>query len=209
MDIVISDTLTMLGYLFITMICFVYYSPDEIQKYNQPVINMLESIEFKFIERMEMLFIAFFILIFSLAWIPAMYMGVFCTSWLFGKQDHRNHHLVRRDVVAGVVRNVFHQILVAVSHDRLSTGFVVHGWSFHGVLQAARPLPQATEPRLQATHVNSHLPDPGQQFGRVAIGIEARDRPRLGQPVEGIVGFPNVSFLVVAHGAEHGALLLG
>ena len=56
----ISDTLTMLGYLFITMICFVYYSPDEIQKYNQPVINMLESIEFKVLERMEMLFIAFF-----------------------------------------------------------------------------------------------------------------------------------------------------
>ncbi|MDQ0877078.1 spore germination protein (amino acid permease) [Paenibacillus sp. V4I3] len=90
-DIVISDTLTMLGYLFITIICFVYYSPDEIQKYNQPVINMLESIEFKFLERMEMLFIAFFLLIFSLAWIPAMYMGVFCTCWLLGKQDHRNH----------------------------------------------------------------------------------------------------------------------
>ncbi|KQX48208.1 MULTISPECIES: GerAB/ArcD/ProY family transporter [unclassified Paenibacillus] len=89
--IMISDTLTMFGYMFLTLICFVYYSPDEIQKYNEPMVNILESIEFKFIERMEILFIAFFLLIFSLAWIPTMYLGVYTTSWLLGKQDHRNH----------------------------------------------------------------------------------------------------------------------
>ncbi|WP_261305588.1 GerAB/ArcD/ProY family transporter [Paenibacillus andongensis] len=89
--IMISNTLTMLGYLFITVICFVYYSPNEIQKYNEPMVNILEAIEFNFVERMEVLFIAFFLLIFSLAWIPAIYMGVFCTNWLLGKQDHRNH----------------------------------------------------------------------------------------------------------------------
>ncbi|OAS20697.1 GerAB/ArcD/ProY family transporter [Paenibacillus oryzisoli] len=89
--LVISDTLTMFGYLFITIICFAYYSPYEIQNLNEPIISILESIEFKFVERIGVLFIAFFLLIFSLAWIPAIYMGVFCTSWLFGKQDHRNH----------------------------------------------------------------------------------------------------------------------
>ncbi|MFD0693768.1 endospore germination permease [Paenibacillus sp. GCM10027628] len=89
--IIISNSLTMLGYLFITLICFVYYSPDEIQKYNEPVVNILESIEFRFIERMEVLFIASFLLTFSLAWIPAIYFSVFCTSWLLGKQDHLGH----------------------------------------------------------------------------------------------------------------------
>ncbi|MBP1995136.1 GerAB/ArcD/ProY family transporter [Paenibacillus eucommiae] len=89
--IVISNTLTMLAFLFITLVCFVYFSPDEIREFNEPVVNVLKTIEFKFIERIEILFIAFYLFIFSLAWIPAMYMCIFCTSWLFGKQDHRGH----------------------------------------------------------------------------------------------------------------------
>ena len=70
---------------------FYLFSPDEITDFNQPVINILKSIEFKFIERIEVLFIAFFLLIFSLSWILPMYISVFCTSWVVGKQDHRNH----------------------------------------------------------------------------------------------------------------------
>lgn len=89
--IVISYTLAMLMYLFITVICFVYFGPDGIMDYNEPTINVLKAIEFKFIARIEVLFIAFYLLIFSLSWIPTMYMSVFCTTWLVGKQDHRNH----------------------------------------------------------------------------------------------------------------------
>jgi len=89
--IVISNTLSMLVFLFVTLVCFVYFSPDEITEYNEPVVNVLKTIEFKFIERVEVLFIAFYLFIFSLAWIPAMYMCVFCTNWLFDKQDHRSH----------------------------------------------------------------------------------------------------------------------
>jgi spore germination protein (amino acid permease) len=89
--IVISYTLTMLMYVFITVICFIYFSPDEVMEYNEPTINVLKAIEFKFISRVEVLFIAFYLLIFSLSWIPTMYMSVFCTTWLIGKQDHRGH----------------------------------------------------------------------------------------------------------------------
>lgn len=89
--IVISYTLTMLMYVFITVICFVYFSPDEIISYNEPTINVLKAIEFKIISRIEVLFLSFYLLIFSLSWIPTMYMSVFCTTWLIGKQDHRNH----------------------------------------------------------------------------------------------------------------------
>lgn len=89
--IVISYSLTMLMYLFITVVCFVYFSPDGIMDYNEPTISVLKAIEFKFISRIEVLFIAFYLLIFSLSWIPTMYMSVFCTTWLIGKHDHRNH----------------------------------------------------------------------------------------------------------------------
>ncbi|MEW9700008.1 endospore germination permease [Paenibacillus sp. SI8] len=89
--IVTSLTLTLLAYLFITLVCFVYFSPDEIRVFNQPGISVLKLIEFKFLERIELLFIAFYILIFSLGWLPSMYASLFCTSWLLGKKEHRGH----------------------------------------------------------------------------------------------------------------------
>ncbi|MDF2725862.1 MAG: spore gernimation protein [Paenibacillus sp.] len=87
--IVLSNTLTLLVFLSITLVCFVYFSPDRITEYSEPAINVLKNLEFKFIERIEVLFIAFYIFSFSLSWVPFMYLGSFCTSWLFGKADHR------------------------------------------------------------------------------------------------------------------------
>ncbi|WP_282940210.1 endospore germination permease [Paenibacillus sp. RC67] len=89
--IVISNTLTMLVFLLITLICLVYYGPDELTEYNEPVINVLKTIEFKFVERIEVLFIAFYLLFFSLSWISSMYMTVYSTSWIFEQKDHRIH----------------------------------------------------------------------------------------------------------------------
>lgn len=87
--VIASSSLTMLAYLFMTIICLVYYSPDEIAEYNNPVISVLKSIEFKFIERIEVPFIAFYLTIFSLVWIPTMYLTTFCSSWLFARKDNR------------------------------------------------------------------------------------------------------------------------
>jgi spore germination protein (amino acid permease) len=89
--IAVSSTLSMLVYLFLTIICFVYFSPDEITQYHDPVINILKVIEFRFIARVEILFISFYLFMFSLSWIPAIYFSVFCTSWMLGKPDHRGH----------------------------------------------------------------------------------------------------------------------
>ncbi|SFM28810.1 spore germination protein (amino acid permease) [Paenibacillus sp. 1_12] len=87
----ISNTLTLLLHLFVTMVCYVYFSPDEIDTYNEPAINVLRIIEFKFVERIEVIYIAFYLLIFSLGWIPALYMCAYCTNWLTGMQSERNH----------------------------------------------------------------------------------------------------------------------
>ncbi|NOV01756.1 GerAB/ArcD/ProY family transporter [Paenibacillus planticolens] len=92
--ITISNTLTLLLHLFVTMVCYVYFSPDEIATYNEPAINVLRVIEFKFVERIEVIFIALYLLIFSLGWIPALYMCAYCTNWLTGMQSERNHFRV-------------------------------------------------------------------------------------------------------------------
>ncbi|RCW45477.1 GerAB/ArcD/ProY family transporter [Paenibacillus prosopidis] len=86
-NLLISNSLTMLIYLYITIICFVYFSPDEITLYNEPIVSILKSIEFRFIERIEVPFIAFYLFIFSLAWIPSAYIAAFCISWISGKKD--------------------------------------------------------------------------------------------------------------------------
>ncbi|MCG7381867.1 endospore germination permease [Paenibacillus sp. ACRRY] len=87
----ISNTLTCLAYLGITIICFVYFSPDEIGEYNDPVISILKSIEFQFIERVEVLFIAFYLFVFSCIWLPAMHLVSRCSASLLGKGRDKTH----------------------------------------------------------------------------------------------------------------------
>ncbi|GGI44333.1 germination protein [Paenibacillus marchantiophytorum] len=91
MAITVSNSLTLLAHLFVTIVCYVYFSPDEIREYNEPAINVLKIIEFKFIERIEVIFIAFYLLVFSLGWIPALYICAYCTNWLRNTQAERNH----------------------------------------------------------------------------------------------------------------------
>ncbi|NUU78842.1 GerAB/ArcD/ProY family transporter [Paenibacillus xylanilyticus] len=88
---IISNTLTCIVYLGITLICYVYFSPDEIGVYNDPVISIMKSIEFQFIERVEVVFIAFYLFVFSCIWIPSMYLVSRCSASLVGIGQERYH----------------------------------------------------------------------------------------------------------------------
>lgn len=89
--IVAANTLSHLLYLFITIICFVFFSPQEIYQLNNPVIFIMKSLEFKFIERVEVPFIAFYLLIFSLDSIPAMFIVSYCLKQLGNRRSIRFH----------------------------------------------------------------------------------------------------------------------
>ncbi|MEF2967007.1 endospore germination permease [Paenibacillus sp. M1] len=89
--VVISNSFTCAVYLGITIICYLYYSPDGIMEYNNPVIGIMKSVEFKFIERVEIPFIAFYLFVFSCVWIPSMYIVSYCSKWLLGKGTDRGH----------------------------------------------------------------------------------------------------------------------
>ncbi|MFP3126401.1 spore germination protein [Ectobacillus funiculus] len=92
--VIIASSLSMLVYLFVTLASFIFFSPDEITLFNEPTLSILKVVEFRFIERMEIIFLAFYLLVLSRAWMIHMYSAVFCTSWLFGKQDHSKHLLL-------------------------------------------------------------------------------------------------------------------
>lgn len=100
--VVLANSLTAVLYLWITTVCFVYFSPDEITEFNQPVLQMLKTIEFRVMERIEVPFIAFYLFIYSLIWVPASYFAVYCSNWLLGAGGERKHLRIFYALLAGV-----------------------------------------------------------------------------------------------------------
>lgn len=86
--IIIANTLTFVFYLFTIVSCFLYFSPDAILEFNQPVLNLLKVIEFRFLERFDMILLSIYLIVVSTAWIPCVYGAAFCSIQLMGKQDH-------------------------------------------------------------------------------------------------------------------------
>jgi spore germination protein (amino acid permease) len=88
LGVVIANTISMLAFLIITLVAFVFFSPDEITRFNEPTITILKVIEFQFIERLEVGLFALYLFVMSTTVFPLMFVSVFSTSWLFGKQEH-------------------------------------------------------------------------------------------------------------------------
>ncbi|MEH7252781.1 endospore germination permease [Neobacillus niacini] len=86
--LVIANTLTLLILLTITIVIFTFFSPDEITQFKEPTISVLKIVEFKFLERVEIVFLSFYIFVISTTVLPLMYSTVFCLSQLFGAQNH-------------------------------------------------------------------------------------------------------------------------
>jgi spore germination protein (amino acid permease) len=85
--IVIANTITLLLYLEVTLLCFAFFSPDGITEYNEPLFNLLKVIEFHYLERFDMIFLALYLFVISTAWLPFMFGAILSTGQLFGKKD--------------------------------------------------------------------------------------------------------------------------
>ncbi|MGG1442091.1 spore gernimation protein [Brevibacillus laterosporus] len=92
--IVLGNTLTMLIYVFSTLVCFIFFSPDEIFDYNQPVLNLLKLIEFRFLERFDIIFLAMYLFVISTSLIPFIYGASVSGASLFGTKSHGPYVLV-------------------------------------------------------------------------------------------------------------------
>lgn len=55
-SVVIANTMTLAVYLFVTIVCFVVYSPDEITQYQEAPLSVAKIIEFRFLERFDIIF---------------------------------------------------------------------------------------------------------------------------------------------------------
>lgn len=86
--IVVANSLTMLVYLYVTIVCYVFFSPDQITQLYEPTLSIVKVIQFKFIERFDMILITFYIIIISKVWIPYILFSVSSISQLLGKKDY-------------------------------------------------------------------------------------------------------------------------
>lgn len=84
-----ANTLTMTAYFMATLVCFVYFSPDQIARFNEPSLSVLKTVEFRFIQRLEIVLFAFYLLAVFKTWMNFIWGASFCTSQLLGKPAHK------------------------------------------------------------------------------------------------------------------------
>lgn len=81
--VIIANLLTTCMFLFITLICFIVFSPDEILSIFDPVLVILNSLEFQYVERIDVVIIALAIINISTTWIPFLWLGFQGVSEVF------------------------------------------------------------------------------------------------------------------------------
>ncbi|QGQ98610.1 spore gernimation protein [Paenibacillus psychroresistens] len=92
--IVMANTISLSVFLLVTLVCFLFFSPDEITHYFDPSIEVLKVIEFRFLERFDVCMFIAYIFVLTLTWIPLLQFCVLCTSHIMGKADPKNHFLI-------------------------------------------------------------------------------------------------------------------
>ena len=85
--VIIANTITLLVYLQITFSCFTFFSPDEITKFIWPTLTLVKPVRFSFLERFEIVYLSFYIFIFSTSVIPYLFFAMENISQLFHKTD--------------------------------------------------------------------------------------------------------------------------
>ncbi|PEF60753.1 GerAB/ArcD/ProY family transporter [Bacillus cereus] len=88
LGILIANTCSAFLYLYITITCFLFFSPDELTHYYEPTLAMLRVIEFKFAERFDLILLSFYILIVSKVWMINIFFTVISIKQIFNKRNY-------------------------------------------------------------------------------------------------------------------------
>lgn len=92
--IIIANTIALITFLHITLMSYVTFSPDEIRHILWPTLNLLKPIQFTFIERVEVIFLSFYLFLISTTIIPYLFAGSIGIGGLVGLKDHKKPLIV-------------------------------------------------------------------------------------------------------------------
>ncbi|HHT7174346.1 TPA: GerAB/ArcD/ProY family transporter [Bacillus cereus] len=91
--ILIANTGTMFFYQYATILSYIYFSPEGIKEVIWPVFHLLKGVRFSFIERLEIIYIAYYLIVFSTTIYPYLFFSFESVTILFQK-NVRNWMLV-------------------------------------------------------------------------------------------------------------------
>lgn len=74
--ILIANTGTMFFYTYATILTYIYFSPEGIKDVIWPVFHLLKGISFSFIERLEIIYIAYYLIVFSTTIYPYLFFSL-------------------------------------------------------------------------------------------------------------------------------------
>lgn len=83
--ILIANTLSMLLLIYVTILCFIHISPKGIKIIIWPVFSLLKVIHFSFLERLEILYVAYYLLMFSTTIISCLFSATYIVALVLPK----------------------------------------------------------------------------------------------------------------------------
>lgn len=86
--ILIANTLTLTVFLYITLLCYVYLSPEGVKHLIWPVFHLLKGIQFGFLERFEIIYIAYYLFMFSTTVMPYIFFSTTSIQEVFKGLNH-------------------------------------------------------------------------------------------------------------------------
>ncbi|WP_242319044.1 endospore germination permease [Bacillus cereus group sp. BfR-BA-01349] len=92
--ILIANTLTLIVFLYVTLLCYVYLSPEGIKHLIWPVFHLLKGIQFDFLERFEIIYIAYYLFMFSTTIIPYLFFATTSMQEVFREWKQYNISLI-------------------------------------------------------------------------------------------------------------------
>ncbi|PEV18937.1 GerAB/ArcD/ProY family transporter, partial [Bacillus thuringiensis] len=73
--LLIANTGTMFFYLYVTILSYIYFSPEGIKDVIWPVFHLLKGVRFSFMERLEIIYIAYYLIVFSTTIYPYLFFS--------------------------------------------------------------------------------------------------------------------------------------
>jgi len=89
--ITVANLISTSLYLMVTLICYLRFTPFEIKQYVWPALNLLKLIRFPFVERLEIIFLPFYLFVMFKTIIPYLFLTAEGTRRLFRSHTHVNY----------------------------------------------------------------------------------------------------------------------
>ncbi|MHA2896100.1 GerAB/ArcD/ProY family transporter [Bacillus cereus] len=102
--IIIANLITILVYLQVTFVSFVYFSPDGITRFLWPTLSLITPVHFSFLERFEIVFLAFYTFIIFDSCIPYIFTATNGINQLLNKEVSRLSILI---ILLGCIFSLF------------------------------------------------------------------------------------------------------